>query len=137
MARIEWQESYTVYDDELDNHHRELLRLYNDLHESLLSDSIDYTQQTKRSTLIGLKDYISNHFSCEETFLKEINYPEATKHQELHLEFKNKIETIIKEHEDGVLILSTQLLKVLRNWIIDHLTKADFYFGQYNKMRQK
>lgn len=131
MSRIEWKDSFSVNHKELDSQHRELIGIYNNLHESLINDSPTEAVKTKLVTLEHLKNYISFHFETEETFLKDLGFPELTEHCLQHREFTKRIKKFVKDIEEEKIVLSTSLMKLLRNWITDHITNEDQKYGEY------
>ena len=78
MGRIEWNDALSVGNDELDSQHKELMRLYNDLHEVLVNGSPEQTIRTKKATIDALVTYAVHHFSTEEEYLETIGYPAVT-----------------------------------------------------------
>lgn len=125
MGRIEWDESFSVHHEELDSQHKKLLGLYNNLHESLLHGTIEEATEQKKKTLDSLVDYIEYHFQSEEQHLKELNYADYEEHCLVHQNFSNKIKTLQKDIENGNMVFTTSLIKLLRNWILDHILKED------------
>jgi len=133
MARIEWQDKLSVGISELDNQHKELLRIYNNLHESLMNDTVEETFNTKLNTLKGLCSYVGYHFSTEEAFLNKIGYPERTAHCRYHQEFTDKIQAFRTDLEQQKIVLGTSLIKVLHNWIVEHITGEDKKYADYHR----
>lgn len=131
MGRIEWNESLRVCVDELDNQHRELIRLYNNLHESLMNDPLEKTIRTKISTLNALLNYTLHHFTAEESYLASRGFPTLAHHQRLHREFSGKILSLQQDLTDNAPVLATSLIKFLRNWILDHVGREDQVYAQY------
>ncbi len=133
MARIDWEDILSVGVTELDEQHKELLRIYNTLHESLMNDTAEETFKTKLNTLRDLGNYIAYHFSTEEALLERIGYPERKAHQLYHQEFTDKIQSFQADLELQKIVLSTSLIKVLRNWITEHITGEDRKYADFYK----
>lgn len=133
MARIEWTESLSVQIDELNDQHKELIRLYNNLHESLVHDPPETTAKTKIATLDALMDYALLHFATEEKYLATIGYPGLENHQRLHREFNDKVWSLQRDNAADKPILGTSLMKFLRNWIIDHISKIDKEYATFRR----
>jgi len=131
MARIEWEDILSVDVLELDKQHKELLRIYNTLHESLMNDTAEESFKAKLNTLRDLSSYVVDHFSTEEAFLEKIGYPGRAAHCLCHQEFTDKIQSLQKDLELQKIVLSTSLIKVLRNWIAEHITGEDKKFADY------
>lgn len=133
MGRIEWNESLSVNIAELDDQHRELMRLYNTLHESLVHDPPEKTSRTKIATLDALMDFVLHHFAAEERYLESINYPDLEGHKRLHREFSDKIFLLQQDIAANKPVLATSLIKFLRNWILEHIASVDRKYAKFAK----
>ncbi len=125
MGRKDWDDSFSVNHEELDKQHQKLVELYNDLHESLLHGTIEEATEQREQTLASLVDYIDHHFNSEEQYLKELKYPGYKKHCQIHKNFSNKVKSLQSDIADGNMVFTSSLIKLLRNWIVDHILKED------------
>jgi len=125
MARIEWSEELSVGHRELDEQHKLLLAHYNQLHESLLHDSPEETGRTKKRVLAAMVAYALEPFEAEELYLERLDYPDLPKHRQAHRDFREKITAINRDVQEDRIVLSTSVIKLLRNWISEHLTRED------------
>lgn len=133
MSSFEWNSSLSVGNEKIDSQHKELIRLHNNLHESLLNDTLEDTAKAKTTTLDALMDYFSYHFSTEEGIFDEINFPKKKKHCQQHAEFTKKIENLREDIRAERIVLTTSLVKLLRNWIVEHIAVEDLQYAQYLK----
>lgn len=133
MGRIEWNESLSVKIAELDDQHRELMRLYNNLHESLIHDPPEKTSKTKIATLDALMEFVLHHFAAEEKYLASINFPDLDGHKRLHREFSDKVLQLQQDIATNKPVLATSLIKFLRNWILDHIASIDKKYAEFGK----
>lgn len=131
MARIEWNDALSVQNDELDSQHKELLRLYNLLHEALVNGSPEETIETKQLILDALVVYTLQHFTTEEKYLEEIQFPERHEHCLQHQGFSEKILQLNREVKANTMVLTTSLIKILRNWITEHLDEKDQEYAKF------
>lgn len=80
--------------------------------------------------LNALSDYASEHFSCEEAFLRERRYPKldehVTEHQEFRAELSRLTEQVLEEK-----IASEQVIAFVRDWVTIHISKEDVAFANY------
>jgi hemerythrin-like metal-binding protein len=133
MARIDWDDSFSVQHEEIDRQHKKLFDLYNELHETLLHDTVENTTVVRTRTLNNLIEYIDYHFKSEENYLKEINYPDFAKHCQIHNDFSKQVIGYHKDLENGQIIFTTSLIKLIRNWIVDHIMIMDQQYVSYHK----
>ncbi len=130
MAKIEWTDSLSVGIDLIDEQHKELLDKLNAINEAVEKhQGIDKIL----STLTFLYDYTNVHFSTEEKYMKEYDYPGKKLHMEQHVEFFEMIETMRKDfEEDGATrALGESINTFLGNWLITHIKGIDCKFGDF------
>jgi len=125
MGRIDWNDSFSVHHEQIDKQHRKLIDLFNDLHETLLHGTIEESTEVRKQTLNSLVEYIDYHFSFEEEYLKEMGYAELNRHSQIHKNFSNKVITLQQDIISGNMVFTSSLIKLLRNWIVDHILKED------------
>ncbi len=125
MGRIDWNDSFSVHNDVIDKQHRKLIDLYNDRHETLLHGTIEESTEVRKQTLNSLVEYIDYHFSFEEEYLKEMGYGDLKKHCQSHRNFSSKVTILQQDIISGNMVFTSSLIKLLRNWIVDHILKED------------
>lgn len=133
MGRIDWNDSFSVHHDQIDKQHQKLIDLYNELHETLLHGTIEESTETRRQTLDSLVEYIDYHFSFEEEYLKDLNYAQLDKHCQIHKNFSSKVKTLQQDIVSGNMVFTSSLIKLLRNWIVDHILKEDKAYSAVTK----
>ena len=131
MSRIDWSQEFSVGHRELDEQHQLLLHHYNQLHESLLNDSPEETGRTKKRVLAAMVAYALEHFEAEEHYLERLDFPELEQHRQKHREFREKISAINRDVQEDRVVLSTSVMKILRNWICDHLGGEDQKYRRF------
>ncbi|MBD3218919.1 MAG: bacteriohemerythrin, partial [candidate division Zixibacteria bacterium] len=130
MLFINWIPEYNVGVDELDRQHRDLVKWINQFHEAMAKP---HEGDETGVILSCLKDYVKKHFPAEEEFLKIIRYPLLDKHKKLHLAMKSEVKEIEQRRKKKQRIPSTEVLKLLRCWIIDHVQNEDGKYSDYLK----
>ena len=122
MALIDWIEKFSVNVDEIDEQHKKWIGIINELDDALTKG--------KGRTVLGkifqeMVEYINFHFSEEEKLLREIDYAHYNEHKLIHDRFKQKIAKLEMDFESGELILGTQVMSILKNWLEDHILIED------------
>jgi hemerythrin len=128
MALIEWKAVYAVNIAEIDTQHKKLVDLINILHEAILAGK---GKEALAQILADLVDYTLYHFSTEEKFFDEYDYPETDQHKELHKDLVQQVATLQKKHTDGEKVLTIDVMNFLRDWLQDHIVGEDTKFGPY------
>jgi hemerythrin len=120
MPVIEWVEALSVHVDEIDEEHRGIIEIINDLHDALLSSRTSELNDARTRALDTMEEKVSSHFATEEAFMARIGYPDLKSHREKHHAFLELLRQHRKNLQDGVILLNSELMKTLANWFVDH-----------------
>ncbi len=123
MAKIEWDDSFSVNNAELDSQHQKWVEMYNDMDESILTGKV--LPKDGAEALKAMQDYARYHFSCEEEYLRKSNYPNFIEHRRLHKDFENLLYGYLRKTHDGEIVLNTEIISLLKDWLLDHILKED------------
>jgi len=121
MPLIAWQEKYRVGDAIIDNQHRYLFSLANDL-----VDSQNKAELTVN--VMKLFRYVREHFDYEEDVMRKIAYPGLPEHREAH-------ETLITQLTAISLDIAKDrwstagLERFMNEWLSTHIVKEDGKFA--------
>lgn len=130
MSLFEWKPNYSVDIDEVDNQHKHLIDLMNNLHDAML----DKKSKDFLGDLIGeLRSYTEYHFSEEEKNFKNPDSPNTKKHLEEHAYFIDKIRDFESGFKEGKFTLSMDILTFLKDWLLDHIQIIDKHSISKNK----
>jgi len=131
MSGIQWDESFSTNNPEIDAQHKKWINMYNELHETLLHGNMKQLSQITLETLQSIQDYAHYHFSFEEEYMKSINYPNIVEHKRLHKDFDTQIYELNRDVREGRTVLGTKIIKIMKNWIIDHILNADKQYAEF------
>ena len=90
MTRIEWNDEYLLGITEIDNQHKKLLSLANELYNIASGDGEKYKLQMS-IVLKKLTDYTVYHFSSEEAFMQKHGYSGTSAHKMAHDSFISEV----------------------------------------------
>lgn len=123
---VDWADEHALGLDELDAQHRLLFDLINDLWHHLVRRS---ARNDVLATLTALERYALSHFSTEETFMRVTCYPHLEAHMAEHAAF---VERVTREKAAVMAghALSFDLLTFLRDWLSEHILRADKDFAR-------
>lgn len=124
-VQFTWDTSMSVGDDKLDNQHKHLLEQVNSLLEALAGgkNNLIVIEQA-----LGFFDrYVEEHFTDEERYMEEHQYPHLEEHRALHAKF---IERYMQMKERIYTFASVDEMLIdlevhLGRWWIDHIGGAD------------
>ncbi|MEM7223865.1 MAG: bacteriohemerythrin [Pseudomonadota bacterium] len=126
MTFMTWTEDMSVGLNELDEDHRALIRIINQLAENA-DDGAD--GKILRQCLFALTRYAEYHFGREEAVMAACGYPELVDHKEEHKDFTANIHKIAKSFSeispDAVPTVNQELLDYLKEWLMHHIMIID------------
>lgn len=106
---------------EIDQQHEALLKIINRLNQDIKE------QDEVWEILIAIENYIHNHFSAEEKYMRSFNYQDFAKHKLLHEKFAEEykeISTEITGYNSGLKTLPS-LKAFIELWVKTHYEEAD------------
>ena len=119
---IEWNDGFSVDNAEIDNQHKKLIRIINDLYESRLYQN-EYADL--EHILDNLYDYIDYHFETEEHYMAKCRFEGIDAHIKEHKDFLKKIITFRNEFESGNYNISEDVYQFLKEWLVNHILYSD------------
>ncbi|MEW6711319.1 MAG: bacteriohemerythrin [Candidatus Riflebacteria bacterium] len=125
---IKWNEDLLTGVSDIDQQHRQLVRLVNDLHHALREGR---TQESMRSILDELVDYTKTHFSFEEQKMARCGYPDIEAHKKLHQSLVKQVLDIYKSFESGRNCIGIETFNFLKDWLTNHIMKVDKKYSPY------
>jgi hemerythrin len=128
---VEWQERYSVGIPKIDEQHKELLRLTNELYASCLKDNDEEEKAHFKKTISALVNYVSEHFAAEERLLKRVDYPEYAAHRSEHTGFVKKVLEQVTEFNEGKNFAPNSFVRYLKDWILGHIAVSDKRYSEY------
>ncbi len=130
MALFDWNEAYAVDIVEIDDQHKKLVLLVNQLHDAI---NIGKGKEVLGSILNELIDYTHYHFQTEEKYFDMYNYPDTDIHKQQHKELVEQVIDLQKKFNSGEPVLTIDVLNLLRDWLNDHIVGSDVKFGPFLK----
>lgn len=125
---VEWSEDFSVKISLMDDEHKRLFDLINDLNDAML----DGQSGSKISDILdSLIDYTTYHFGHEEEMLRKISYPHIKEQELSHKAFVEKMLTFKKELNSGQMLLSVKMIDFLKDWLLSHIVNTDSKYTTY------
>jgi len=127
---IKWSEDLSVGIDMVDEDHKKLLSLINQL-QTAAHYQTDNT--LIESTLNDLVDYTKYHFSREEQLMEQNNYPDLAGHKEQHEAMVKQVTEFINEYRVDNTRTIDNVISYLKTWLINHIKGTDREYIPYIK----
>lgn len=134
MKKIEWHSRLNVGVKQIDEQHKWLVQLVNNLLSAIQSGVAEDILQSICQELV---DYTEFHFRDEELLMEEIGFPFIEEQRAEHEELRVKV----GEFNDAVLrgdhIPPKEVLDFLSEWLINHLLHSDMKIGHHIKAQRE
>ncbi len=122
MALFQWREDYSVKIPSIDAQHKRLVEMLNQLNDGMASG----TGHAQLGTLLdGLVDYTAKHFAYEEKLFEQHTFPGAEQHIAEHRRLVEQVLEFKRRFEAGQASINMQLMKFLKDWLINHILGSD------------
>jgi len=122
MSIITWNDSLSVEITEIDDQHKQLIVILNELHEAMKNR---VGQQIVGKKLEEMAKYSKVHFDTEEKYFSLFDYDNSVDHIAEHEKFVVKTDEFKKDLSEGKLALSIDVMNFLMKWITDHIMVSD------------
>ena len=125
---LEWDDAYSVGIDSIDQQHKRLVNLINQL-----QTAVDYStgEEFEREALDELVDYTKTHFSYEEGLMQKYDYPEFEPHRAQHQKMIQQVEEVLAEYEQDQDRAMRHALDFLKTWLINHINGTDKEYSDF------
>lgn len=134
MAYMDWSENLSVGVKEIDNQHKNLIKMINEFYVRMMESDRSACRERDRialgKLLSSLVEYTVYHFQAEEKYMDKFNYADTPNHKQEHRFFVEKVMDIKKRFDDGLLVLSVEATNFVKDWIIEHVMGSDKNYSE-------
>lgn len=125
MQFIEWKSEFNIGHEEIDGQHKQWLSIYKKAHDRMMNGSGEDLLTLGQEALLEMIAYTKSHFAFEEGVMEKIGYPGAEDHKRLHNYFRDRLDAIQLSLHHGDRVLNSEIIKLLENWLVDHILNID------------
>ncbi len=122
MALIEWSENYSVKVKTIDNQHKKLVDLINELHGAMREA---HGKDVLGKILNELTEYTVFHFSTEEKLMNDNGYAGYVAHKAEHDKLTKQVIELNGNLKSGKGVISQEVLFFLKDWLLNHIAVTD------------
>jgi hemerythrin len=122
MPLLTWDEKYSLGIIEIDNQHKKLVDIMNELHDAMKARR---TKEVVESIIIMLADYTKTHFQTEEKYFSKFAYTETVDHKQEHVDFVKHVIGFKDDFVSGKLSVTMDIMNFLRDWLLKHILVTD------------
>ncbi len=129
---ILWQKKWETGVKDIDIQHKHFIGLIN---RAYAFNEGEKSKQVLADILTELVEYARIHFSTEEGYFENTDYPDTDEHILKHQELLGKVLNFTKRFEakEDFSKLVLDFLKFLRDWLENHLVKVDHKYISWFK----
>lgn len=126
-----WEESMSVGDDVLDAQHKRLLSQINKVLDAIVFGV--EAKDVQDNMISFLNQYIEEHLSYEEEYMRKINYPDILQHIQKHRNFILNYDKFKEKFDIGEdrAELITEIEQCISSWWLEHIGKEDKKYQLY------
>ncbi len=125
---VEWSDTLSVGIEEIDEQHKVLVDLVNQMHEAI-------HQRHGSDVVIGilgkLAEYTRIHFAVEESLMRILNYPGYEEHKEIHEELLHTVQDLQEKVASGKKSIGFELMHFLKTWLTKHIMEEDMQYSGF------
>ncbi len=122
MALIAWSSKYSVGVKNLDDQHKELINLLNELHAAMLKGQ---AQSVAGALLPNALRLAREHFSTEERLMESTKYTGLAEQRSEHASLLARLDEFNARHKRGDSTVYLELLNFMRDWLTHHMQQVD------------
>ncbi len=123
MALVVWSDKLSVGVRSIDDQHKKLVTLLNQLHDGMIAGR---GKEVVGPVLKGLIDYTATHFKYEEDLFARTGYADSAAHKKEHSDLVRRVLEIQQIYnEKGPSVLTIQVMNFLKDWLTAHILGSD------------
>jgi hemerythrin len=136
-AIVSWSDALVIGIELIDNQHKQLIELTNELFRACLRGG-DTLDSVFKETMSRMVEYVHFHFASEQAMLQRINYPNYAEHKREHDSLIKTVLEATKNYGDGKKFIPNNFVKFLKDWIVSHIGYNDKMYAAYimNQMKK-
>ena len=128
MALLLWQDNLNTGIQVIDDQHRRIVEMINQLHAAQTGGS----QLVVAEVIDELVDYTLSHFAFEEELMEEAGYPFCAAHKRVHEVFTKRVSEYRMRFQAGEDVVD-ELKSMLSRWLFNHIRGDDQAYAEQVK----
>ena len=122
---VEWKPFYSVGEDAIDDQHKRLLGIVDDLYVAI---QMGHAEARVQEVLDRLAEYTTTHFDHEERVMWGCGYPNFDAHKAMHDEMRRRVGEL---RANSNAVAEGDLLQFVKTWWIRHIQNQDRTYSPY------
>ena len=127
MALFNWSDALSVKVPSIDEQHKQLVGLVNDVHEVAVAQKDDEELDRVFQELV---EYTQRHFIYEEKLFEKYDYPRMQLHINQHEALKKRVNGYLADYKTGEMDM-LEFLAFMVDWLQDHIMGEDMEYSEF------
>lgn len=127
---IAWSPKFSVGVKLIDDQHKGLLGLINDMFNHVVGNEED-EHAYFRDVIREAVQYVKVHFATEEKIMTATKFPGYLEHKKAHDDFVRAVVINIRDYEAGKRLTLTKFTYFLKEWVLTHIAVMDKRYFEY------
>jgi hemerythrin len=128
MGIIKWNSDYSVNISEVDEQHKKLIGLVNEMYDAI---SIGKGREVLGPVLTELVSYTGYHFTTEERLFQQYGYPDYETHKKLNDDLTARTKKLQQAFERGNKMIAVDVMLFLSDWLNVHILNEDKKYAPF------
>jgi hemerythrin len=129
MPFMTWNKKLSVGVAVLDDDHKKLIEIINELHEGIMAG---HKKEILGAVLDHLVEYTKFHFAREEELFAQTFYAASAIHKLEHEHLIKRVEGVQARYMKApAAMLDLELMSYLQNWLVTHIQGTDQKYGPH------
>jgi hemerythrin len=128
MSYLKWSDKYSLNVTEIDEQHKKLVSLVNDMYDAMHAGK---GRDMIGTVIAEFVDYTDYHFKAEERLLRQSGYPDYDEHKKMHENLSRKAHSIKEAFDRGNTPSAIEVMLLLTNWLNIHILEEDRKYKPY------
>lgn len=125
---VEWSDVLSVGIEEIDEQHRVLVGLVNQMHDAIHEK---HGSAVVNEILGKLAEYTRIHFAVEESLMRILGYPDYEDHKAQHEGLLHTVVDLQQKVESGKTAIGFELMHFLKLWLTKHIMESDQKYSDH------
>jgi hemerythrin-like metal-binding protein len=122
MIHIQWKDRYNINYKEIDEQHRGLLVILNEINDLL---GVDPDAEQIAGIFHRLCQYALEHFATEEQYMKAVGFPGLEAHRAEHTAFVHQLLGLNQKYDSPSTKMLEETLEFVKDWYLNHIMRSD------------
>ena len=129
MPLLSWNENLSVKITSIDDQHKRLIDLINQLQDAMSSGD---SRSVLGEIFDGLLNYTIEHFKFEQNLFETHGFPGTEEHLKEHDQFTQKVSDLHKQFVGSSnFMIGVDVMKFLTDWLVNHIQGVDKGYSDF------